>query len=338
MIVLGPAARHDRPGHLTGVPRFTFGVRELYGGLDFVSSRSASSASPRSSATSRRSNSPAIVTKKVEGLWLTKRRLPPHPRPGPARHRPRARCSACCPAAATCWPASRRTPWRRSSRKPEGVRHGRHRGRRGARVGQQRRGADVVHPAAHPRPAGAPGDGAARRRLHHPGHHPGPNVINDEPELFWGLIASMWVGNLLLVLLNLPLIGIWVKMLTVPYRCCSRRSSSSPRSAATPSASTPGTSTPSPSSASSATSSSSWGCEAAPLLLGFVLGPLLEENLRRAMIISPGRPDGLPDPADLGVAADPRRADHHDRGAAVRTPQARGRLPGRGRLTDPIER
>ncbi len=47
---------------------------------------------------------------------------------------------------------------------------------------------------------------------------PGPNVINDEPALFWGLIVSMWVGNLFLVLLNLPLIGIWVRMLTIPYR------------------------------------------------------------------------------------------------------------------------
>ena len=45
---------------------------------------------------------------------------------------------------------------------------------------------------------------------------PGPNVINDEPELFWGLIASFWVGNLLLVLLNLPLIGPWVRLISVP--------------------------------------------------------------------------------------------------------------------------
>ena len=47
---------------------------------------------------------------------------------------------------------------------------------------------------------------------------PGPNVINDEPALFWGLIVSMWIGNLMLVLLNLPLIGLWVKMLSIPYR------------------------------------------------------------------------------------------------------------------------
>src|SRR5690606_31192635 len=46
---------------------------------------------------------------------------------------------------------------------------------------------------------------------------PGPSVINDEPILFWGLIASMWLGNLMLVVLNLPLVGFWVKLLRVPY-------------------------------------------------------------------------------------------------------------------------
>src|SRR5678809_257164 len=47
---------------------------------------------------------------------------------------------------------------------------------------------------------------------------PGPQVMNEKPQLFWGLIASMWVGNLMLVVLNLPMIGMWVKLLTVPYR------------------------------------------------------------------------------------------------------------------------
>src|SRR5690606_39935332 len=47
---------------------------------------------------------------------------------------------------------------------------------------------------------------------------PGPTVINDEPALFWGIIASMWIGNLLLVILNLPLVGLWVRMLSIPYR------------------------------------------------------------------------------------------------------------------------
>ena len=50
------------------------------------------------------------------------------------------------------------------------------------------------------------------------GIQPGPQVMTSNPQLFWGLIASMWVGNLMLVILNLPLIGIWIKLLTVPYR------------------------------------------------------------------------------------------------------------------------
>jgi putative tricarboxylic transport membrane protein len=50
------------------------------------------------------------------------------------------------------------------------------------------------------------------------GIQPGPQVMTSNPELFWGLIASMWVGNLMLIILNLPLIGIWIKLLTVPYR------------------------------------------------------------------------------------------------------------------------
>jgi len=119
---------------------------------------------------------------------------------------------------------------------------------------------------------------------------PGPNVIEDEPALFWGLIASMWIGNLLLVVLNLPLIGIWVKMLAIPYRILF------PAIIAF---------------ACVGTFSIGFnaidvyaiaffgllgyflvklGCEPAPLLLGFVLGPLLEEHLRRAMVIARGDP------------------------------------------------
>ena len=120
---------------------------------------------------------------------------------------------------------------------------------------------------------------------------PGPNVIVDEPALFWGLVVSMWIGNLLLVLLNLPLIGIWVRLLTIPYNilfpaivafaCIGTYSlnQNAVRRAMR-----------SPSSGSSATSLVKLGCEPAPLLLGFVLGPLLEQHLRRALIISHGDP------------------------------------------------
>jgi TctA family transporter len=119
---------------------------------------------------------------------------------------------------------------------------------------------------------------------------PGPNVVTDEPALFWGMIVSMWVGNALLVLLNLPLIGMWVRMLTIPYHllfpaiiafCCIGVYSVN-------------------NNPFDVYAMALFGLvgylfikldfEPAPLLLGFVLGPMLEENLRRAMIISRGDP------------------------------------------------
>ena len=117
---------------------------------------------------------------------------------------------------------------------------------------------------------------------------PGPQVMTSNPELFWGLIASMWIGNLMLIILNLPLIGIWIKLLTVPYRylfpaivlfCAIGVYSTNNNTF------------------------DIWmvaifgvigytfyklGCEPAPLLLGFILGPMMEENLRRAMLLSRG--------------------------------------------------
>ena len=119
---------------------------------------------------------------------------------------------------------------------------------------------------------------------------PGPNVVTDEPALFWGLIISMWVGNALLVLLNLPLIGMWVKMLSIPYHllfpviiafCCIGAFSVNNN----------------PFDVFAMAMFGGIGYllvkldfEPAPLLLGFVLGPMLEENLRRAMIVSRGDP------------------------------------------------
>ncbi|MBN8535210.1 MAG: tripartite tricarboxylate transporter permease [Rhizobiales bacterium] len=122
---------------------------------------------------------------------------------------------------------------------------------------------------------------------------PGPQVMTNNPSLFWGLIASMWVGNLMLVILNLPLIGLWIKMLSVPYRllypaillfCCigTYSLSNSPFDAAL-----------------TAVLGvlgylfAKLDCETAPLLLGFVLGPMMEESLRRALLVSRGDPSIL---------------------------------------------
>src|SRR6266536_873589 len=119
---------------------------------------------------------------------------------------------------------------------------------------------------------------------------PGPQVMTSNPQLFWGLVASMWLGNLMLVVLNLPLIGIWIKLLQVPYRvlypaillfCAIGVYTISNASF-------------------DVSQTAAFGvlgvlfvkleCEPAPLLLGFVLGPMMEENLRRALLLSRGDP------------------------------------------------
>ena len=120
------------------------------------------------------------------------------------------------------------------------------------------------------------------------GIQPGPNIIAKQPELFWGLIASMWIGNVMLVILNLPLIGLWVRLLQVPYAylfptilvfCCIGTYALN-------------------SSTGDVLIMTAFGiigyifrkldCEPAPLLLGLVLGPMLEENFRRAMQVAEG--------------------------------------------------
>jgi putative tricarboxylic transport membrane protein len=119
---------------------------------------------------------------------------------------------------------------------------------------------------------------------------PGPNVINEKPELFWGIIASMWVGNVMLLILNLPLIGIWVKFLSVPYHvlfpgimavCCIGvySVSNNPFDVFTMAAF-----------GVAGYALLKLDCEPAPLLLGFIIGRMLEEYLRRAMLLSRGDP------------------------------------------------
>ena len=120
------------------------------------------------------------------------------------------------------------------------------------------------------------------------GIQPGPQVMTSNPQLFWGLIASMWVGNLMLVILNLPLIGIWIKLLTVPYRflypaimvfCCIGLYTLNNNNFDVFAAALFGV---------VGYVFYKLGCEPAPLLLGFILGPMMEENLRRALLLSRG--------------------------------------------------
>jgi TctA family transporter len=122
------------------------------------------------------------------------------------------------------------------------------------------------------------------------GIQPGPSVMTEQPALFWGIIASMWIGNLMLLVLNLPLIGLWVKMISVPYHllypmilvfCCIGVFSLN-------------------NSGFDVYLMVLFGflgyvfkkldCEPAPMLLGFILGPMMEEFLRRALLLSKGDP------------------------------------------------
>ena len=122
------------------------------------------------------------------------------------------------------------------------------------------------------------------------GIQPGPQVMTEQPRLFWGIIASMWIGNFMLVIINLPLVGIWVKLLTVPYRWLY------PMILMLIAVGTYGVNN----SWVEVLLASGFGvvgyiffkldCEPAPLVLALVLGPLMEENLRRALLISRGDP------------------------------------------------
>ncbi|MBU2867328.1 tripartite tricarboxylate transporter permease [Pacificibacter marinus] len=122
------------------------------------------------------------------------------------------------------------------------------------------------------------------------GIEPGPAVITQHPELFWGVIASMWVGNLMLLVLNLPLVGLWVKLVSIPYKylfptvivfaCIGVYSISN--------------------SAIAVVTMAGFGmfgyvlrkleCEAAPMILGFILGPMMEGHMQRALLIGRGDP------------------------------------------------
>jgi TctA family transporter len=122
------------------------------------------------------------------------------------------------------------------------------------------------------------------------GVQPGPRLVVEHPEIFWGLVASFWIGNVLLVILNIPLVGIWVRMLQIPYRilypaillfiCIGVFSVNN--------------------NTFDILMVMMFGIfgyvlmllrfEPAPMVLGFILGPLMEEHLRRAMLLSRGDP------------------------------------------------
>ncbi|MFC7705455.1 tripartite tricarboxylate transporter permease [Plastorhodobacter daqingensis] len=120
------------------------------------------------------------------------------------------------------------------------------------------------------------------------GIHPGPNLVTQQPALFWGLVMSFWIGNLLLVILNLPLIGLWVRLLSVPYHLLYPAilmfvciGAYSVHYSAFDVMVVMGF-------GALGYAMRIFGMPAAPLLLGFVLGPLIEQHFRRAMVLARG--------------------------------------------------
>lgn len=290
MIVLGILLGTVGQDLYTGAPRFTFGVRELFGGLNFVSVAVGMFGVAEILRNLHDPRTRERVVNRVTNLWPSRddfRRIV-----GPVlRATGLGSALGVLPGGGHVLASyASYALEKRISRHPQRFGRGAIEGVAGPESANNAAAQTSFIPLltlglpAHPVMALMVGAFIIQ------GITPGPGVMVDEPELVWGLIASMWVGNVLLVLLNLPLIGLWVRMLTVPYSilfptivvfaCIGTYSlGQNPyhvlavaffgvlgfvlvRS----------------------------GCEPAPLLLGFVLGPLLEDNLRRALLISRGDP------------------------------------------------
>ncbi len=290
MIVLGLLLGMVGQDIYTGTPRFTFGVRELFGGLNFVAVAVGIFGVAEILRNLENETERELGVKAIKNLWLTKadwKRITMPILRGTAL----GSLLGVLPGGGHILSAfASYSAEKRLSKHPEEFGKGAIEGVAGPESANNAAAQTSFIPLmtlgipAHPVMALMIGAFILQ------GITPGPNVINQEPALFWGIIASMWIGNLLLVILNLPLVGLWVRMLSIPYRvlfpaivlfaCIGTYSINQNiydiyaigffgivgylliR----------------------------FGCEPAPLLLGFVLGPLLEEHLRRAMIISRGDP------------------------------------------------
>jgi putative tricarboxylic transport membrane protein len=290
MIILGLLLGTVGQDLYTGTPRFTFGQRELYGGLNFVSLAVGMFGVAEILRNLQGDITRSVMVKKVKNLWLTKADFKRITAPVLRGTGLGAGLGVLPGAGHVLASFVSYSVEKRVSKHPEEFGKGAIEGVAGPESANNAAAQTSFIPLLT---LGLPANSIMALLIGAfiiQGIVPGPGVITDEPALVWGLIASMWIGNFFLVLLNLPLIGLWVKMLTVPYRYLF------PAIIAF---------------ASIGTYSISLnafhvyaiaffgilgyvliklGAEPAPLLLGFVLGPLLEEYLRRAMIISQGDP------------------------------------------------
>jgi putative tricarboxylic transport membrane protein len=290
MIVLGLLLGMVGQDIYTGQPRFTFGVRELFGGLNFVAVAVGVFGVAEILRNLERENEREVGVKKVSNLWLTREDIRRIVMPI-LRGTGLGSLLGVLPGGGHILSAfASYSAEKRLSKRPGEFGKGAIEGVAGPESANNAAAQTSFIPLmtlgipAHPVMALMVGAFILQ------GITPGPNVINDQPALFWGIIASMWIGNLLLVVLNLPLVGLWVKMLSIPYRvlfpaivlfACIGTFSINQNVYDIYAIAFFGI---------VGYLLIRFGCEPAPLLLGFVLGPLLEEHLRRAMIISRGDP------------------------------------------------
>jgi TctA family transporter len=274
----------------TGTPRFTFGVRELYSGVNFVSVAVGMFGVAEILRNLESERTRELVTQKITGLMPTREDFRRMVAPI-ARGTLLGSALGILPGAGHVLASfGAYTIEKRFSRNKKEIGHGAIEAVAGPESANNAAAQTSFIPlltlGVPPHPTMALM--LAALTIH--GIQPGPTIVDTQPALFWGLIVSMWIGNLFLVVLNLPLIGLWVRMLTIPYRVLF------PAIVAFAAIGT------------FSIALNPWhifaiaffgllgyvliklGFEPAPFLLGFVLGPLLEDHLRRALIISRGDP------------------------------------------------
>ena len=276
----------------SGLTRYTFGVSELWDGIDFLPLVIGMFGIVEIVRNLEQPTLPRAAIRRQDARPLAEHAGLPRTRGGRCCAAPRwARCSASCPAAAPCWRRSRAIRWRRRSPR---IRAGSAAAPSRAWPGRKPPTTPAAQTSFIPLlTLGLPSNAIMALMMGAmiiQGIQPGSAVMTKRPDLFWGMVASMWIGNAMLLVINLPLIGIWVRLLSVPYRllypaillfCVIGVYSINTNIAQLVLCAV---------FAVFGYILLRFGCEPAPLVLGFILGPLMEENLRRSLVISRGDP------------------------------------------------
>ncbi|MDP1993080.1 MAG: tripartite tricarboxylate transporter permease [Syntrophales bacterium] len=290
MIVLGLLLGMVGMDVNSGVARYSLGVTELFDGINLVPLAMGLFAFSEILANLEHSGKREVFTKKVSGLWLTRQEVK-EAFPAVLRGTVLGSALGLLPGGGAVLASfAAYTVEKKLSRTPEQFGRGAIAGVAGPEsannAGAQTSFIPMLTLGIPPNAVMALMVGAMT--IHN--IQPGPQVMTRNPELFWGLVASMWIGNLMLLVLNLPLIRLWIKLLLVPYRLlypaillfCAIGVYSVQNNTIDVLLTIP--------LGILGYVFMKLGCEPAPLMLGFILGPMMEENLRRTMLLSLGDP------------------------------------------------